>query len=73
MRTSRTCPDCKEKVTHECGRASGLDALLREIAASGVVHGAEPPGIDYVTIQVDPKTWEAVKRAARLLGKRDHG
>lgn len=40
------------------------EGLLREIAASGVVHEAEPPGIDYVTIQVDPATWEAVKQAA---------
>lgn len=42
--------------------------LLRELAGSGVVHEAEPPGIDYVTIQVDMHTWEKLKeRVAHLF------
>jgi len=43
--------------------------LLREIAASGVVHEAEPPGIDYVTIQVDMHTWERLQKRVRHLFK----
>ena len=39
-----------------------VEALLREVAASGVVHEAEPPGIDYVTVQIDMDTWAALAR-----------
>ena len=46
--------------------------LLRELAASGVVHEAEPPGIDYVTIQVDMRTWERLQeRVAHLFQEAD--
>lgn len=31
---------------------------------SGIVHDAEPPGISYMTIQVDPDDWRAAEAAA---------
>ena len=36
-------------------------ALLREVAVSGVEH----VGSRYITVQIDPETWQAVLKAGR--------
>ena len=39
-----------------------LRALLREVAGSGVESPAEPPGMSYVTVQLDGELWESLRK-----------
>jgi len=42
--------------------AEAADAARRDVFREmAVVHEPEPPGVDYATVQIDRRTWEALR------------
>lgn len=39
--------------------------LLKDVADSGIEHPADPPGIDWVTVQIDQETWDDIQEAVK--------